>query len=109
MNEYDIGDQVELYAAFTSRPLSADEIRTFEEDLTLPEGTGVEPGSVKCSVLKPDGSAGEEATTKHAKGIYKATVEPDQSEVWYAAFDASEGFKAAGEHSFKVRKQRVPR
>lgn len=109
MNTYDIGDQVEVYAAFTTRKLTAAEVKAFQETLTLPAGTGAEPGVVKCTVLSPGGSVSEAVTEKKATGVFKATIGPDKHGTWYAAFDATGGFKAAGEHTFKVREQRVAR
>jgi len=111
LNTYDIGDAVEVFAAFTKRSLLPDELRTFRETRELPGEVGVVPASITCTVLSPDGVTGEVEVNEpeEGSGVQVAVIEPDRHGVWYAAFDGEGGYKASGEHSFLVRERRVPR
>lgn len=108
MNTYDLGDSVEVFAAFTKRKLTYAEQKAFRETKELPPEIAVEPGKVKCTALAPDGTT-EEIAINESEEVFVAFVEPNQHGTWWVAIDGSEGFKAAGELSFQVREQKVPR
>lgn len=108
MNSYDIGDAITLTAAFTSRALTRKERETFLSAGTLPEGVGVEPTAVTCTVRSPS-DVNTEPEVSGEDGIYTATVQPELAGTWSYAFDGTGAQIAAGEGSFKVREQAVPR
>lgn len=105
---YDIGDRAKLRAAFTTRKLTLSEQKTWREQGTIPDGIGVDPGSVICTVLKPSGAT-LTPTASGSKGVWTAEVDVAEAGTWRYAFDGSEGFKASGENKLYVQDQLVPR
>jgi hypothetical protein len=112
----DIGDEVELIGVFTSRRLSDRERDTYLSTGTLPaEVVALTPGDVTCTVLKPDGETEIPTVDPYVldseplSGAYVATVLVGQAGAWAYAYDGEDPAKSAGERTFVVRRQRVPR
>lgn len=108
-NEYDVGDVAILRGGFSSRPLTAAELLTFEATGALPAACGVDPDGVVCTVRKPDKTNVTPAVVREAAGVYKSEQELTDAGPWHYAFDGEGGFQASGERSLRVRAQRVPR
>ena len=91
-NAYDIGDQVQLAAAFTDE-----------------NGDPADPTEVTFRIRKPDGTTtayvyGVDATVVQTSvGNYTCTVDIDQSGTWRYRWEGTEDPAAAGENIFTVR------
>jgi hypothetical protein len=105
---YDIGDVAKLKGAFTNRKLTEAELKKFREAGTLPEGTGVDPDTVVCTVVV-DGEVSKPPVTKAAAGVYTAkhTITTDAATGY--AFDGTGERQASGENRLRIKARAVPR
>ena len=89
---FDVGDLVEVTAAFTNL-----------------EGVATNPTAVVLRVVKPDGTASTvTASNTGTVGEYAGSVTVDQAGLWEYRFTGSGAVVAAEEGRFLVRTQRVP-
>jgi hypothetical protein len=86
LNVYDIGALVELRGSFTDPD----------------SGEPVDPSTVTCKVVAPDGSTITPTVTGSA-GTYSAEVEAAQTGVYQYAMYGKEGHQAAKRGAFKAR------
>lgn len=91
-NVYDIGDIVVMTANFT--------------DLA---GAPASPTNITCTVRAPSGIQTTPATTGAGTPTGTAETTPNESGIWWYAFDGGPNVKASGENYFAVRTQEVPR
>lgn len=91
LNEYDIGDLVQITGTFTN-----------------PSGIAADPSSVAAQVRTAGGSLIEPTTARVATGIYQVDVTADnQPGLWAYRFAGTGVLQAAGEGVFKVRRSEV--
>lgn len=105
---YDVGDEAKLTGVFTNRPLRPKEWKTFHESGELPEGAGVDPDEVVCTVVVA-GVVSHPSVSNDTPGIYTALWDVVSEEDIAYAFDGTGSFKASGENLAPVRPQAVPR
>jgi hypothetical protein len=86
MNTYDEGQTVRLEADFTSG------------------GAPVDPDSVVCRVMRPNGTETSGEATQDATGRYSFKIVVDQDGYWAYRFEGTGTFSGVEEGEFKVRR-----
>jgi len=100
MNVYDIGAEVEVRGIFTTRKLTPTETKKFKDTGELPEGVGVDPDEVTCTVIAPDDTV-THPEAKGEGGVYGALVDVTMPGVYQWGITGKGGRKAAKRGAFE--------
>lgn len=98
------GSTAELRCAFTSRELTLPERQTFRNAGTLPDGAGVTPVSVLCSVSSPLEEVFLPKVAERSPGVFWAYVDLFRVGIWEYGFTGEGIYAASDKRKLEVQK-----
>lgn len=98
----EVGTDVEVRCAFTTRPLTGAEQKSYRNSRELPSEALVTPESVLCTVVSPNGKEIDLPVTHDKDGGYSASFKVTTTGGWFYTFTAEGLWTASATRAIDV-------